>query len=125
MQAMMAQQQMSMQSFMDKFPQPPDEAERRLVLLKKRLMTAPLSELSKVDDVLINMCISGALPEQSRGIMLNVIGEDTQRALSVVLKLEDGKLLTTKDLPPMMLDGMSVRQHVATHDYGSIVPLHS
>ena len=38
MQAMISQQQMSMQSFMAKFPQPPDEAERRLVLQKRKLM---------------------------------------------------------------------------------------
>ena len=76
MQKMMAAQQMSMQSFMAKFPQAPDEAERRLVLLKKRLMDAPRSEFTKVDDVLRNVMISGALGPNCRSLMFNVIGPE-------------------------------------------------
>lgn len=103
MQAMMAQQQLSMQSFMAKFPQPADEPERRLVLLKKRLMEAPNSDFARVDDVLSNLIISGALGAHCRAVMFNVVGDDCMRGLSVILALEDGRMLTTPDMPSAML----------------------
>ena len=50
------------------------------------------------------------LPECSRGVMLNVIGEDHSRFLSMVLRCSDGQLLTTKDMPSMMLDERGPRK---------------
>ena len=122
MQQMMAQQQMSMQSFMAKFPQPPDEAERRLVLLKKRLMDAPRSDFVKIDDLLRNMVISGALGPDCHVAMFNVIGEHEQRGLSMCLALDDGRMLTYEDLP-MMAEERTARKAsmcqyvVATGEY--------
>ena len=104
MQAMMAQQQMSIQSFMTKFPQPADEAERRLVLLKKNLMSAPISEFTKIDELLQNMVMSNAFGPECRVAFFNVIGENEQRGLSMCLKLDNGGMLTTADMPQMMID---------------------
>lgn len=99
MQKLMASRQMSMQSYLEKFPQPPDEAERRLVLLKKDLMNAPRANFRKVDDVLRNLVISGALGPGCRGALFNVIGENQARSLSIVLQGDEGELITFDDLP--------------------------
>lgn len=75
-----------MQAYMEKFPQPADEAERRLVLLKKNLMGAPRADFGKVDDVIRNLLISGALGP-CRCAMFNVIGEEHARSLSLCLQV--------------------------------------
>ena len=110
MQKMMAAQQMSMQSFMSKFPQPPDEAERRLVLLKKQLMTAPRKDFAKVDDLLRNMIIARTLGPNCHVAMFNVIGEDEQRGISLCLALKDGGLLMSDDLPEFMTEQRTARK---------------
>ena len=123
MQQMMAQQQMTMQSFMQKFPQPADEAERRLVLLKKRLMDADRSEFHKVDDVVYNLLISGALGPDCKCVMFNVIGESEQRGLSLCLALDDGSVLGSDDLPAAFVGETTPRKAsmcqyiVATGEY--------
>ena len=102
MQSMMAQQQLNMQAFMNSFPQPPDEAERRIVLLKKRLMTEPQEHFRAADDVLQNLIMNDVLGPHCKAVMFNVIGEETQRTLGVCLALGDGRWVTTKDLPMLM-----------------------
>ena len=110
MQKMMAAQQMSMQSFMANFPQAPDEAERRLVLLKKRLMDAPRAEFARVDDVCRNIIESGQLDDACRAVMVNVIGESEQRTLSMCLVLDDGEIITAADLPEAMVEQRASRK---------------
>ena len=110
MQKMMTQQQMSMESFMAKFPQAPDEPERRLVLLKKRLMEAPQSDFVKIDDLCRNIIESGSLGANCRAVMFNVIGEDEQRCLALCLALEDGTVITSSDLPDALVESRSARK---------------
>ena len=113
MQKMMTQQQMSMESFMAKFPQAKDEPERRLVLLKKRLMEAPQSEFAKIDDLCRNIIESGSLGENCRAVLFNVIGEDEQRTLAMCLAMEDGKVITSSDLPEAMVEQRMARKATA------------
>ena len=110
MQKMMTQQQMSMESFMAKFPQAPDEPERRLVLLKKQLMDAPQSDFARIDDLCRNIIESGSLGANCHGVMFNVIGEDEQRCLALCLSLEDGTVITSSDLPDALVENRSARK---------------
>ena len=110
MQKMMTQQQMSMQSFMAKFPQAKDEPERRLVLLKKRLMDAPQSDFAKIDDLCRNIIESGSLGVNCRAVMFNVIGEDEARCLALCLSLEDGTVITSADLPAALVENRAARK---------------
>ena len=109
----MAQQQMSMQAFMTRFPQAVDEPERRLVLLKKELMTRPREAFTKVDDVLVNLLISGGLGPHCRAILLNVNGETTSRMLSMCMAGEDGEIVTPNDVPKMMMEQRTSRKVAA------------
>jgi hypothetical protein len=113
MQKMMTQQQMSMESFMAKFPQAKDEPERRLVLLKKRLMEAPQSEFAKIDDLCRNIIESGSLGENFLAVLFNVIGEDEQLTLALCLAMEDGKVITSSDLPEAMVEQRMARKATA------------
>jgi len=110
MQKMMTEQQMSMQSFMAKFPQAKDEPERRLVLLKKRLMDAPQSDFAKIDDLCRNIIESGSLGVNCRAVMFNVIGEDEARCLALCLSLEDGTVITSADLPAALVENRAARK---------------
>jgi len=113
MQKMMTEQQMSMQSFMAKFPQAKDEPERRLVLLKKRLMDAPQSEFAMIDDLCRNIIESGSLGDNCRAVLFNVIGEDEQRTLAMCLAMEDGGVITSKDLPEAVVEERAARKATA------------
>lgn len=113
MQKMMTEQQMSMQSFMAKFPQAKDEPERRLVLLKKRLMDAPQSDFAMIDDLCRNIIESGSLGDNCRGVLFNVIGEDEQRTLAMCLAMEDGGVITSKDLPEAVVEERAARKATA------------
>ena len=117
MQRMMAEQQLSMQSFMSKFPQPPDEAERRIVLKKKSLMTGPRSDFAKVDDLVRNMLISGALGPHCRTVLFNLIGDDTQRTLAMSLSLEDGRIINLDDLPTAFTDAKEDSRRLSMCQY--------
>ena len=153
MQRMMTQQQMSMESFMAKFPQAShphpnptpnpnptptptpnpnpnpnpnpspnlqasDEPERRLVLLRKRLMELPQSGFARIDDLCRNLIESGSLGPNCRAVMFNVVGEDQMRFLALCLAMEDGTVITSADLPADMVEKRGARkasicQHVA------------
>ena len=155
MQRMMTQQQMSMESFMAKFPQAAhphpnptpnpapnanpnpnpipnansnpapnpnpnpnpspnlqasDEPERRLVLLRKRLMELPQSDFARIDDLCRNLIESGALGPNCRAVMFNVIGEDQLRFLALCLALEDGTVITSADLPAAVVENRGARK---------------
>ena len=118
MQKMMAAQQMSMQTFMAKFPQPPDEAERRLVLMKRKLMEHPLP-CTRIDEVCRNVLESNMLGEHCRALMITIIGADQQRMIATCFRLvEDPSILKdTSDLPPAMLDGMLVSRKMTACQY--------
>ena len=103
MQALMQQQQMSLQQFSQKFPIPENEAERRIVLRRTNLMAMTLPNAG-LDGAVTRALVAVEKLGPLREVMFNVIGEQRQRMAAMAFRLRDGRVMTTRELPDMLVN---------------------
>ena len=86
------QQRMSAREFFNYFPMPPDEPERRLHMSDSGLDTlrAPLPML---DAALKTLATSGQLGTSLCGLMVTLMGADTQRVLALLCRSPEGSFV--------------------------------
>ena len=107
MRAMMMKQTLSVESYMSTFPQPADEAERRMTLRRLRLYEQDVP-MTRVDDLLANVTVDG---EDGFGpgwmaLFVNIIGESTSRCIGLAIRTDEGVAVS----PPRFMRLMDMQR---------------